>query len=193
MTSGRATISSTSLSSASACGIATLNPNFLFAWGDDGPLLGSMTLSQSKTVIVTDGSASLDYSSASTTSLTASSPAAETAATTSSLTTSASAPKAPPPPSPISSVRSASPAPSQTKSNNKGSSMCKILGHSEINPCKTAYHLYNANCLYQQYTSYTVTDEGALIAFNAYPVWQQDMCFFSSPKGRLSYSRLPNE
>ena len=153
-TSRSATISSTSVSSASTYSIATLNPDFQFPWGDDIPLLRSMTLSQSITVIVTEGIASLDYSFASTTSL---------ATTTNRLTTSIPAPQALPPPSPSSSLPSAPPTPSQTSSHNKGSFLCKNLEHSEINPCKTAYHLYNANCLYQQYTSYTVTDEGTLI------------------------------
>jgi hypothetical protein len=48
-------------------------------------------------------------------------------------------------------------------SNDKGSSLCKNLGVSNLNPCQTAYHLYSDDFLYQQYTSYTITDDDTII------------------------------
>lgn len=61
------------------------------------------------------------------------------------------------------------PAPFQTSCNQKGSSLCNDLGVStNVNPCKTAYHLYNADFIYQQVTSYTFTDNNDTI--NVLPV-----------------------
>ncbi|KAI1130595.1 meiotically up-regulated gene family-domain-containing protein [Nemania abortiva] len=156
-----------SSSSSSACPIGTISPGFPWPFGDDGPVpptdLGSSTSSTpasspSSSTISTMTSTSQVASMTSPTTTT-------TTPTTPTTTTTQQAPS-------CSTVTASGavctlcsdstdpqcsaigpPAPTQTSSNNHGSSLCG--GAVSGDGCRAAYARYDENRVYTAYTSYT--------------------------------------
>lgn len=77
----------------------------------------------------------------------------------------------PPPPPPSTSLTP--PVPSQTSSNNKGSSLCSSIGSTT---CRDAYSQYNDIYLYTAYTSYILSSGAESIVNDLFPLYADDGC-----------------